>query len=111
MGTKSEAAKRSWKQWKPEQARRELEAWRSSGLTLTNYAERRGVTTTRLRYWHARLGEPASSEMRLVPAKRARQAASAASCLSAEVVEVVVERLDSGLDLVWLCPPQAIAPW
>ena len=68
MGTKSEAAKRSWKQWKPEQARRELEAWRSSGLTLTNYAERRGVTTTRLRYWHARLGEPASSEMRLVPA-------------------------------------------
>lgn len=68
MGTKSEAAKRSWKQWKPEQARRELEAWRSSGLTLTKYADRRGVTTTRLRYWHARLGEPASSEMRLVPA-------------------------------------------
>ena len=44
MGRKSEAAKRSWKQWKPEQAREELEAWRSSGLTLATYAERRGVT-------------------------------------------------------------------
>jgi len=71
MGRKREAGKRSWKQWKPEQARRELEAWRSSGLSLSDYAERRGVTTTRLSWWRARLGEssqPASSEMRLVPA-------------------------------------------
>lgn len=69
MGRKSEAAKRSWKQWKPEQARRELEAWRSSGLTLATYAERRGVTTTRLSWWRERLGEPNEpSEMRLVPA-------------------------------------------
>lgn len=70
MGRKSEAAKRSWKQWKPEQARQELEAWRSSGLTLATYAERRGVTTTRLSWWRERLGEPnePASEMRLVPA-------------------------------------------
>jgi hypothetical protein len=70
MGRKSERAKRSWKQWKPEQARRELEAWRSSGLPLPAYAERRGVTTTRLSWWRERLGEPneAASEMRLVPA-------------------------------------------
>ncbi len=70
MGRKSEREKRSWKQWKPEQARRELEAWRSSGLTLATYAERRGVTTTRLSWWRERLGEPnePTSEMRLVPA-------------------------------------------
>ena len=70
MGRKSTAGKRSWKQWKPEQAREELEAWRSSGLTLATYAERRGVTTTRLSWWRERLGEPnePASEMRLVPA-------------------------------------------
>lgn len=69
MGRKSETAKRSWKQWKPEQAREELEAWRSSGQTLAAYAERRGVTTTRLSWWRERLGEPHEpSEMRLVPA-------------------------------------------
>jgi len=69
MDRKREAGKRSWKQWKPEQARRELEAWRSSGLTLSEYAERRGVTTTRLSWWRARLGESSQpvSEMRLVP--------------------------------------------
>ena len=69
MGRKSEA-KRSWKQWKPEQARQELEDWRSSGQTLATYAERRGVTTTRLSWWRERLGEPnePGSEMRLVPA-------------------------------------------
>ena len=70
MGRKSTAGKRSWKQWKPERAREELEAWRSSGLTLATYAERRGVTTTRLSWWRERLGEPnePASEMRLVPA-------------------------------------------
>ncbi len=70
MGRKSETEKRSWKQWKPEQARKELEAWRSSGLTLATYASRRGVTTTRLSWWRERLGEPnePASEMRLVPA-------------------------------------------
>ena len=70
MGRKSEATKRSWKQWKPAEARRELKAWRSSGLPLAAYARLRGVTTTRLSWWRERLGEPNEpvSEMRLVPA-------------------------------------------
>ena len=70
MGRKSKATKRSWKQWKPAQARKVLEAWRSSGLSLGAYAQRRGVTTTRLSWWRERLGEPnePASEMRLVPA-------------------------------------------
>ena len=71
MGRKSETTKRSWKQWKPAQARRELKAWRASGLPLGAYARLRGVTTTRLSWWRERLGEgsePESSEIRLVPA-------------------------------------------
>ena len=48
MGRKSETTKRSWKQWKPAQARRELKAWRASGLPLGAYARLRGFTTTRL---------------------------------------------------------------
>ena len=69
MGRKSKATKRSWKQWKPAQARKVLEAWRSSGLSLGAYAQRRGVTTKRLSWWRERLGESEPrSEMRLVPA-------------------------------------------
>jgi hypothetical protein len=71
MGRESEATKRSWKQWKPAQARKVLEAWRSSGLSLSAYAQRRGVTPQRLSWWRERLGEgsePEPSEMRLVPA-------------------------------------------
>ena len=69
MGRKSARTKRSWKQWKPAKARKVLEAWRSSGLSLGAYAQRRGVTTKRLSWWRERLGESEpSSEMRLVPA-------------------------------------------
>ena len=69
MGRKSETTKRSWKQWKPAQARRELKAWRSSGLPLAAYARMRGVTSKRLSWWHERLGEWSEpTEMRLVPA-------------------------------------------
>lgn len=69
MGRKSKTTKRSWKQWKPAQARKVLKAWRSSGLSLGAYAQRRGVATKRLNWWRERLGESeARSEMRLVPA-------------------------------------------
>lgn len=64
-------ASRGWKQWTAEEARRALEAWRSSGLSLRVYARRSGVTTTRLRWWRKRLGDwaaaAASSEVQLVP--------------------------------------------
>jgi hypothetical protein len=58
MGSRKKATTRSgWRQWKPEQAREELERWRASGLPLGTYARSQGVTPQRLAWWRERLGE------------------------------------------------------
>lgn len=109
MGRKSTAGKRSWKQWKPEQAGEELEAWRSSGLTLSAYAQRRGVTTKRLNWWRERLGESEPrSEMRLVPAVVTSMPTSMPTSVGAVTVrmpgDVTLEVAD-----VRLVPPDWVA--
>ena len=52
---------RRWKQWSAEDARGVLDAWRSSGQTLTTYARASGVSPDRLRRWSVRLDAPAES--------------------------------------------------
>lgn len=63
---------RQWRQWSPEQAKRELDEWESSGESLAGFARRRGYSTQRLRWWRDRLaqwtGEASSGFARLVPA-------------------------------------------
>ena len=75
MATEISTTRSGWKQWKPEQARRALAAWKASGLSLATYARRHGVTSQRLRWWRERLGEwtapngtTGSGDAHLVPA-------------------------------------------
>ncbi len=76
MTERKTKSQRGWQQWKPAQARRELKAWRESGLPLATFARQRGVGDQRLRWWRERLGgEPAAGRtpatpeaIRLVPA-------------------------------------------
>jgi hypothetical protein len=46
-----------WRQWTPERARRELEAWRASGESLAAFARRRRFSSQRLRWWRDRLAQ------------------------------------------------------
>jgi hypothetical protein len=41
--------------WTEQQARKELDAWRSSGQSIDRYARERDVAAHRLRYWRMRL--------------------------------------------------------
>lgn len=52
----TQRTQKTWKQWNPEEARRSLERWRASGLSLTEYARQQGVTSNRLWWWKSRLG-------------------------------------------------------
>lgn len=51
----SEGVKRPFSEprWSAAQARRELEAWRASGLSQQRWCKQRGVSLSRLRYWTA----------------------------------------------------------
>jgi len=71
--TKTSAlAPRGWRQWKPEEAKKQLRAWNKSGLPLETFARGRGYSSTRLRWWRDRVDEwnepVAAREGRLVPA-------------------------------------------
>jgi len=57
---------RRWKQWKESEARAALAAWRSSGLSVSEFCAREGYSDTRLRYWAERLGEAAQSQVESV---------------------------------------------
>lgn len=52
---------RRWKRWSAEDARAVLDAWRSSGQSITAYARAAGVSPDRLRRWSARLDAPTES--------------------------------------------------
>lgn len=42
--------------WRAEDAREVLAEWRRSGVTLTEFARREGLSRNRLAWWRARLG-------------------------------------------------------
>lgn len=46
-----------WRQWTAAEARAALREWRSSGEPLERFAQRRGWTAQRLRWWRTRLSE------------------------------------------------------
>jgi hypothetical protein len=48
---------RGWRQWKPEEAKKHLAEWQGSGLALEKFAQQRGLSAKRLRWWRRRLGE------------------------------------------------------
>jgi hypothetical protein len=46
--------------WTAEQARKELDAWRSSGLSIDRFAKERRIGAHRLRYWKQRFEHEAA---------------------------------------------------
>jgi hypothetical protein len=46
---------RARKRWSAEDAGRELERWRASGVTLGAYCQKRGILYERLRRWRTKL--------------------------------------------------------
>jgi hypothetical protein len=47
--------------WTAEQARKEVDAWRSSGQSIDRSAKERRVGAHRLRYWKKRFGDDAAA--------------------------------------------------
>ena len=57
MGTQSRTVDgRRWRQWTEEEARTALEELSRSGVSLSEFARRKGVSVNRLVYWKKRLG-------------------------------------------------------
>lgn len=101
--TKRPTRRSGWRQWKADEGRRVVEAWRASGLPLETFARQRGLTAQRVRWWRQRLGDwgGASEESRrLVPAVVTGLApvrAATAAVMTVRVAgDVVVEIVDVG---------------
>jgi hypothetical protein len=55
------------KQWRADDGRRVLAAWKNSGESMAGFADRHGLNAQRLAWWRARLGMAAPAAMTLVP--------------------------------------------
>ncbi len=106
--TKKPARKSGWRQWKADEARRVVEAWRASGLPLATFARKRGLCAERVRWWRQRLGDwspPSEEALRLVPATVTGAAPTAAGAVLTVRApgDVVVEVADVGaVPVTWL---------
>jgi hypothetical protein len=70
MSTKWLAQLRGPKQWKAEDARRVLGAWKESGESMAGFAYRHGLNAQRIAWWRDRLPAPTPSptpSLTLVP--------------------------------------------
>jgi len=57
MGTQSRTVDgKRWRQWTEQEARAALEELSRSGVSLSEFARRKGVSVNRLVYWKKRLG-------------------------------------------------------
>lgn len=50
-------ATKGWTVWSEAQARAELALWKKSGQSLLKFAEERGYSDSRLRWWRTRIGD------------------------------------------------------
>lgn len=70
------------KQWKPDDAKRVLAAWKSSGESMAGFADRHGLNAQRIAWWRKRIPSTTSS-LTLVPVTvRAEAPARASAALS-----------------------------
>jgi hypothetical protein len=94
--TRRPARKSGWRQWKANEARRVVEAWRASGLPLAAFAHQRGLTPERLRWWRQRLGDwnAGGAAPSLVPAVVTGERTAATATVTVRVGIVVVEVAD-----------------
>ena len=66
MGNKTKQQARGWRQWREDEARAELAAFRRSGMTTAGYSRSRGISARWLEYWKKRL-TPGASDIAFVP--------------------------------------------
>lgn len=55
------------KQWKADDAKRVLAAWKRSGDSMAGFADRHGLNAQRLAWWRERLASTPTPSMTLVP--------------------------------------------
>jgi hypothetical protein len=99
--TRKPARRSGWRQWKADEARRVVEAWRASGLPLATFARKRGLCAERVRWWRQRLGgwsSPSEEAQRFIPATVTGFAPTTAGAVVTVRApgEVVVEVADVG---------------
>lgn len=111
QGLRTTKKRGGWRQWTPDEARRELTAFQQSGLPLATYARQRGVSGKRLRWWRERLGDweaaPVNGTAQWVPA--VLRGTSATSALLAAGSAAVVVRLPGG-SVLEVSDPAALPP-
>jgi hypothetical protein len=96
MGKQAAVKRGGWRQWTAAKARRELAAWKTSGLSLATFARRRGLKDTRLRWWQTRLGDWNGDES-LARAPTFVPAVVHESAESANSIATVTVRLPNGV--------------
>jgi hypothetical protein len=86
------------KTWTAEQAKKELEAWRSSGQNIDQYARERHVPGHRLRYWKARFEQSAPGKSKSVSLLPVRMVQSAGAPIELMLPGGCVARIGRGFD-------------
>lgn len=94
---------RRWRRWNAQQARSVLEELDASGLSVAEFARRRGVHPGRIRRWRARLRPSLQADsprlVELVPTNVAPRGALRLHCPSGHVIELNEVDLASALRL------------
>jgi hypothetical protein len=100
--SKQTTGRKRWRQWTPEQAGRQLRAWKASGLPLQQFARQRGLSAQRLRWWRDRQNDwkpAAGGEPGLAPVVVAGTDAAPPTYASAVTIrlpgDVVLELADA----------------
>jgi len=86
---KSEKTSTEWiaalcgpKQWKADDAKRVLAAWKSSGESMAGFADRHGLNAQRIAWWRKKSASTASSALTLVPVTVRAEPSRASAALS-----------------------------
>lgn len=102
--------KNGWKQWTPAEARRELSAWRKSGLPLATFARSRGIGAKRLRWWKSRLGGAVSAAAAKPPQRKPRLIPAVATAPLLQLSTVAVSIRVPGGPVLEISDVRAVPP-
>lgn len=105
--TREPAHEPRWRQWKADEARQVIDAWRASGLPLATFARQRRLSAQRLWWWRKRLrdwGAESEEPPRLVQALVMEPRTTSAAMVTLRMPGgIVVEVADAGaVSTTWL---------
>jgi transposase-like protein len=101
MGKQGKVALQTQRRWTAEDARLALVALRESGLSMSAFARRHGLTAQRLSWWRKRLKAWSEEPMRLVPAEPPAEARGEARVCVRLGTELVIE-VSGAVPAEWL---------